>query len=264
MCNIFVCSKCHEIKGLKKDVPHECKTENIETAKLLDKEAKACPNCAALICKVKGCDQMWCTQCHTAFSWNTGKIVKDGPIHNPHFFEYMREHGQQRREIDDIPCGGLPFVHEITQSLSMLLDVQAPEFLMLQAYYQLTGEVMDLRRWYRDRHLEDNRNARVKYLLKDYDDKQFKKVLQMRAKAIEKIQNIDQVLDMFVMVASTIFQRLITAHHWNDVATIPDELTELRRYTNECMDKVSDVYQCKIPYIDDNVVLHRVGERRTG
>ena len=31
---------------------------------------------------VKNCDQMWCVQCHTAFSWKTGLKV-NGVIHNP-------------------------------------------------------------------------------------------------------------------------------------------------------------------------------------
>lgn len=262
LCNIFVCSKCHEIKGSKKDTPHECDPANIETARLLDKEAKPCPNCAALICKVKGCDQMWCTQCQTAFSWNTGKIVKDGPIHNPHYFEYMRNHGQQRREIDDIPCGGLPYNREIQQSLTRFFEPSDETAQLIQAYFRVTGEIMDLRRWYRDRHLEDNRNARVKYLVKDYDDKRLKQVLHTRAKAAEKVQNIDQILDMFVMVSSTIFQRFVVADKVEDIVTIPDELRELRRYTNESMKKISEVYQCKTPSIDEEVVLHRVGERR--
>ena len=46
-------------------------------------QAKPCPRCTALISKVSGCDQMFCTQCHTTYSWITGQVTK-GPVHNPY------------------------------------------------------------------------------------------------------------------------------------------------------------------------------------
>lgn len=55
---------------------------------------------------VRNCDQMYCTSCHTAFSWRTGKL-ETGTIHNPHAIAWQREHGQMERDINDIPCGGL-------------------------------------------------------------------------------------------------------------------------------------------------------------
>ena len=48
---------------------------------------------------VKNCDQMYCTSCHTPFSWITGKIVT-GAIHNPHYFQYLRQHGMQIPRAD--------------------------------------------------------------------------------------------------------------------------------------------------------------------
>jgi len=38
---------------------------------------------------VKNCDQMYCTQCNTAFSWKTGTL-ETGRIHNPHYYEQIR------------------------------------------------------------------------------------------------------------------------------------------------------------------------------
>lgn len=46
----------------------------------------------------KNCDQMFCIQCQTAFSWNSGKIIT-GHIHNPEAFRWQREQGIRLRAV---------------------------------------------------------------------------------------------------------------------------------------------------------------------
>lgn len=58
----------------------------------------------------KNCDQMYCTICHTAFSWRTGQI-ETGRVHNPHYYQHLRAMaagGEIRREAgDELPvCNG--------------------------------------------------------------------------------------------------------------------------------------------------------------
>jgi hypothetical protein len=121
VCDVFTCSECLEIK----DENHECKKENIESAQMIRKETKACPSCATRIYKIDGCDQMWCVDCKTAFSWNTGKVV-NSRIHNPHYYEYLRQtNGSVPREPGDIPggaaaCGQFPTLTEVRNYLSKL------------------------------------------------------------------------------------------------------------------------------------------------
>jgi hypothetical protein len=145
LCQTHVCSKCHEPKlegeGTVEDVQedtkevtegikqentedtkqeeeetagirprgHVCDPNNVETANLLKKDSKPCPKCACIIFKISGCDQMFCTQCHTAFSWKTGAI-ETKVIHNPHYYQYLRDqsaNGEIPRNPLDNPCADI-------------------------------------------------------------------------------------------------------------------------------------------------------------
>ena len=51
------------------------------------------------------CNQMWCTHCHCAFDWMSGK-VETGTIDNPHYFEWRRKMGftsERGEPIEGIP-----------------------------------------------------------------------------------------------------------------------------------------------------------------
>ena len=84
VCNNDICSSCRELK----DHEHKCNSNTVETLKLLNVDSKPCPKCYTVIHKIDGCDQMWCTSCHTAFSWRSGLI--ETKIHNPHYYEWLR------------------------------------------------------------------------------------------------------------------------------------------------------------------------------
>ena len=111
VCKLFTCPDCFEIIGYSKEDPHTCLENNIKSAELIKKETKGCPQCGVRIFKISGCDQMWCTECKVAFSWNTGKIVISGAIHNPHYYNYLQQTGgaanNTPRNPGDIVCGGL-------------------------------------------------------------------------------------------------------------------------------------------------------------
>ena len=53
---------------------------------------------------------MWCTECKVAFNWGNSKIIYGGQVHNPHYYQYMREQNDQQtatRNPGDVLCGGL-------------------------------------------------------------------------------------------------------------------------------------------------------------
>ena len=86
-CKGLVCKKCRV--QIKEDSEHICNEDDIKSSALVYTLTKPCPKCMTPILKSGGCDQMFCTQCHTAFSWNTMRI-ETRIIHNPHYFQYLR------------------------------------------------------------------------------------------------------------------------------------------------------------------------------
>ena len=118
VCENWTCPDCNEVKGTTRNCDHVCEPANVETAKLIAKDCKPCPNCGIMISKVVGCNQMWCTECNTAFDWKSLRILT-GNIHNPHFFEARRTLGINVRNPLDIPCGGLPREEDLKESYTV-------------------------------------------------------------------------------------------------------------------------------------------------
>lgn len=118
-----LCGKhyCLECMQETLSIEHTCKKEDKETIRELYKTTRPCPKCHVRISKIEGCDQMWCVQCHTTFSWKTGAI-SHGVVHNPHYYEHRRQtDGEMHRAPGDIPCGGLPNEIEMMRGNSRLL-----------------------------------------------------------------------------------------------------------------------------------------------
>ena len=106
-CDKYTCSKCHEIIGLNKtNTEHVCNEDSVKSTELIKKDTHPCPKCGERISKISGCDQMWCPECQTAFSWKTGAI-DFGVVHNPHFYQWQRAGGAAPRNPGDVVCGGL-------------------------------------------------------------------------------------------------------------------------------------------------------------
>jgi hypothetical protein len=135
ICELFACPKCHEIIGEDKSVEHTCDPNNVASAEAIKKETKKCPGCPNRIFRIEGCSQMWCTGCHTAFDWNTGRVVKNDRLHNPHWIEYQRNknNGQAPRAPGDVPCGGLITRYE----LDGLINRKISQGILLRLVYRM-------------------------------------------------------------------------------------------------------------------------------
>jgi len=104
ICKTKSCTKCWRLKVDENDKKHECNKDDIDSAKYIHSLTKLCPGCSTPIQKSQGCNQMWCTNCHTAFDWESLRIVT-GNIHNPHALEYKRKNGNLiRTEVAGNAC----------------------------------------------------------------------------------------------------------------------------------------------------------------
>lgn len=168
VCKDYCCPQCFAILGETKDEEHVCKDSDIETVKLIKSTTRPCPNCGERINKINGCDQMWCPTCRTAFSWKDGTI-QNGTIHNPHYFQYMRNrnNGDIPRQPGDNPCAdNVQYLNHITQSLEIKL-YKGRQFTLRRSsetqpiYHRVHHDIVTTN--------QDNEDERVNEYLKYHD-----------------------------------------------------------------------------------------------
>ncbi|NBO36698.1 hypothetical protein EBU91_04090 [bacterium] len=240
LCECFACSECREVKGFTSEEKesHECNKDILESVKLLEKDSKECPKCAALIFKIEGCDQMYCTECHTAFSWRTLKI-DGGVIHNPHYFEYQRRvnNGVVPRNPMDVQCG---------RELDNAFVTRLTRMIKAPMYTEICRNIIHIRhvdipRFTVENRMNANLKLRIDYMRNKLDKETFKKIIQKKDKDNMKKNEISNLLFMFVNAMTDIFYRLSDSNK----EKILNEMNELRLYTNEQFEKICKVYNCK-------------------
>lgn len=217
LCHIKVCSKCHIRKpdndGAEGAPEHTCKPDDVATAELITKETKQCPRCATPIYKITGCDQMWCTQCNTAFDWRTGSVV-NGTIHNPHYFEWMRTRNNNipERNPMDIICGRELDHRIVTLVLSLvsrngttnetrtILDNIGSNLLFIKEIIEIDYNVLDMM---------NNRKMRIKYLNQEISEPDFKRQVFLKWRHNEINRELRNALILFRDVATELVYNLL-------------------------------------------------------
>jgi hypothetical protein len=237
-----------------RDCHHVCDPNNVETAKMLAKDSKPCPKCQSMIFKISGCDQMWCTQCHTAFSWNTGKIEQH--IHNPHYYEWQRKNGGVDRNPLDVECG-----RELTHNTLRRIMESAEKHSDLygitgysEMVYRISGiirnvihnRMIELPQFQTD-YVTRNQELRVKYLENLIDDNEFKMLIQRNDKKNKKNAEVAQVLQLANTAITDITYRIIndlavSADSQHNVCVFMNEFDELIKYCNDIFRDISFTY----------------------
>lgn len=230
LCKVVVCPHCllENVDG------HECKQEDIDTVKAIKEETRPCPSCQTPIFKTDGCDQMWCTQCHTTFSWNTGRIER-GHVHNPHYIQWMRnKQNTMPREVGDVPCGGLPPLKHIQDKLQ---DLQVPTvyIVYLTLIYKMAQyiETKEMPRYPVHAGRDDSINIiSIRYLADELSERRWITSLFQ----IEQTREINRenrlLLDMILAVIIDYFHNITVHDTKEQVMQTIDEIEEMRKYYN--------------------------------
>ena len=257
LCDKTTCSKCHVI--IQADQDHECNKDDVETANLLKKDTRPCPTCSTGIFKIDGCDQMWCTQCHTAFSWRTGRI--ENAIHNPHYFEWVRKNGQQANFGQDNYICGQEFNHDVWNHIRRKINIfemniSEEQELKIESIIRnlLHFKYSELRRYRVTADHEDNTELRIKYLRNLMTNEEFAKKIQQSNKSYEKKKELSQILSLFERVSSEIILRLAqNTDNWTrqtinenivsrDLKQTIAEINGIIQYTNQALTELSQTY----------------------
>lgn len=266
LCDAKVCSHCHAVKT---DDAHTCAPDAVASVAALRKEARPCPKCAAPISKIDGCDQIWCTLCKTAFSWRTGKI-ETGIIHNPHYYQWMRETGQtipRRDELGGGPCGGLDTVAYALNNLRVnirantaldskqkleLSEKSAILFTSIHYYHHTRAVALRPRI---DDGDEKLRQLRVMRLVGELDDAAWKKRLQMLEKADEKERTWRQLYEMYCNCYTDIVTPVgISTGSYEALNTMYDALVALQKYVTREAYKIMKLFDCVLDHNMNRII----------
>ena len=243
VCQTQVCRHCHAIKSSTEADEHVCKEADIETVKFLKKDTKNCPGCGINIHKIDGCDQMWCVECKTAFSWRTGRIER-GVIHNPHFYEYQRQQadgGEIPRNPGDEAgggCGGDVYYRTLHHHLR---EQNCKKKGIIEEFHRLATDIRHQQIAPAQTSLEQfdtrMRNCRVSYTLKELTDDMWKSSIKRELKQKERDEDLINIYTTFVNVCLDTFHRMLASKNGSEIDKMTDELFNILFYTNDTLVK---------------------------
>jgi hypothetical protein len=194
---------------------------------------------------------MWCTICHTAFSWNTGAI-ETRVIHNPHFFEYQRkQNANVPRAVGDIPCGRDLTGATIRYMQNVMVSKQIDESLILRIHDIIRAAShlqMVVIENYRPDRVADFQDLRMKYISSQIDEREFRSRLVRDMKKNDKNCEIGEVIQMLLITLhELLFRFFAEIEHlskdevYENLHTL-DEIERLYEYANSCLLKICRVY----------------------
>lgn len=254
LCEANVCSACHEVYDGDKSA-HECDPSLVANVKAIMSSTKPCPKCSTPTFKIDGCDQMWCVvdSCHTAWNWRTGKVER-GIIHNPHYYEYLRNQsstGEIPRNPNEC-ANGFPMYRTFLNHMRQNAITNTHIDWFSNIHRNVNHIVNVVTRDFEAHEYNTNRDLRIQYLLNRMTEKDLKITLQRREKARNKKMAIFNVLETFSMVATDTFNKMFICTTKKEMEATILELDGIRLYCNEHMKKISSLYNCVAPFINYN------------
>jgi len=265
-CKHFTCLECNIDRLSREDRDdHECKEDDVAQWTMIKESSKPCPGCGARISKESGCDQMWCPNCHTAFSWSKGTIER-GNIHNPHYFDWMfsqnnrdgagaaaagRRRGGHGGCVD--PNERSRRVPEALQRRETTIDGNARtlDWEITEKFRRIVHcERVDLPRLARnvgnaDRVAGSFVKSRLDFLNNRIDEEKLRVRLQRIDKANTKAVEFNQICHTFVALSLDVFDRFITDTRMTKQEVLHD-LLEIKVIAKKGVEDLNRCYSSKV------------------
>lgn len=253
-CQKSFCADCHVEKNGTRDEDHVCNEDAKATASMIRTETRPCPKCGIRISKIDGCDQMWCTSCQTTFSWNTGQILLNTVVHNPHYYEYLRRtnNGAIPREAGDVPCGGLPATWQFTRFIMdqlLIGPTLLEERTLILSIHRLLADIQHVRLRQFPLHIDvnENRHLDIAYLQNKTTEEEWGTALERVEARSQRGREIGLILQTVLHVGSEKIteimnirdgeqsQKLSRAFIIKKLLSFLEEMEGIRMYSNRSL-----------------------------
>jgi hypothetical protein len=203
---------------------------------------------------------MWCTACNTGFNWRTGKIA-DGPIHNPHYFDWLRRQGRDPaadnrqpltceqdldRRIVQALGGRGQYVGPYRYTPRSKAGADTDDNYLLEVW-RLRAEVADT--YTREPNAnEAYRKLRVQFMVGEITEEAWKVSLQKIEKDVNFSQAKRQVSELFAGASHDLIRSIILEPDANK-KEIRRQVNELIQYCNDSYDAIAKRFGRKTPNI---------------
>ena len=208
---------------------HTCKQEDLDTVEVIKSSTKPCPKCAARIQKSMGCSQMFCTNCHTGFDYNTGKIITSN-FHNPHRIEWLQS--LRLSNMTEFEAAGNCEEFQFINSYSRKLNW----------YYGQRNHAQHVIEHYRENMTVSDFDMYFNlcmYVTNEISKKQYKQILKQICLQQKKLEILEMIYNEYNIVVTDILR---CARH--DMDKMKADLTPSIRNDMNDMEKLYCIVAC--------------------
>ncbi len=244
LCNNSICPSCLEPNS---DV-HSCDPSKVSSISHINATSKPCPTCTTRITRSFGCDHMFCTNCNTGFSWNSGLKIPNSVNTNPYYYQWLRANPDvPQRAPGDVRCGGLP---SLTTALRRTSEEIIPHAVLTNIYRCINHtQRIELDHF---RPMDDNSDLRVSFLLGDIDESKWADTVKKRLKKRDIQKEIFNSLEWFVDTTTDCIIFMCRDNTTEDQKVrIAKQLDGVRNLFNRRMIEVAEIFKNLTPSVTE-------------